>query len=50
MMQSANGLGLQAVTGIDYCQVTMKFPSDTIPKWVIFSFKCAMYVLILCLF
>ncbi|PON77201.1 Glycosyltransferase [Parasponia andersonii] len=30
---SANGLGLQTENGRDYCQVTMKFPSDTIPKW-----------------
>ncbi|GAV90165.1 Glyco_transf_29 domain-containing protein [Cephalotus follicularis] len=30
---SANGLGLQAVTGKDYCQVSMNFPSDTVPKW-----------------
>lgn len=30
---SANGLGLQAFSQGDYCQVTMKFPSDTIPKW-----------------
>ncbi|EXB54916.1 CMP-N-acetylneuraminate-beta-galactosamide-alpha-2, 3-sialyltransferase 2 [Morus notabilis] len=30
---SANGLGLQAFSSGDYCQVTMKFPSDTIPKW-----------------
>ena len=37
MMQSANGLGLQAFSKGDYCQVTMKFPSDTIPKWVSFS-------------
>lgn len=29
----ANGLGLEAVSGSDYCQVTIKFPSDTIPKW-----------------
>ncbi|XP_021908919.1 sialyltransferase-like protein 2 [Carica papaya] len=29
----ANGLGLQAVSGRDYCQVTIKFPSDTVPKW-----------------
>ena len=34
MMQSSNGLGLQAARGGDYCQVTLKFPSDTIPKWV----------------
>ncbi|KAM3704316.1 hypothetical protein ACJW31_04G167300 [Castanea mollissima] len=30
---SANGLGLQALSGEDYCKVTIKFPSDTIPKW-----------------
>ncbi|KAF3438517.1 hypothetical protein FNV43_RR21279 [Rhamnella rubrinervis] len=30
---SANGLGLQATSGSDYCKVTMRFPSDTIPKW-----------------
>ncbi|KAK6924615.1 Glycosyl transferase family 29 [Dillenia turbinata] len=30
---SANGLGFQAVAGKDYCQVTMQFPPDTIPKW-----------------
>lgn len=29
----ANGLGLQAIGGRDYCQVTIQFPSDTIPKW-----------------
>lgn len=36
MMQAANGLGLQASLGKDYCQVTMQFPADTIPKWVNF--------------
>ncbi|KAG5234316.1 hypothetical protein OIU76_000363 [Salix suchowensis] len=31
---SKNGLGLQAVTkGSDYCQVTLNFPADTVPKW-----------------
>ncbi|KAF8390723.1 hypothetical protein HHK36_025250 [Tetracentron sinense] len=30
---SANGLGLQAVSGRDYCQVTIQFPTNTIPKW-----------------
>lgn len=30
---SANGLGLKALTGKDYCQVTIEFPSDTVPKW-----------------
>ncbi|XP_040988247.1 sialyltransferase-like protein 2 [Juglans microcarpa x Juglans regia] len=29
----ANGLGLQAVSGKDYCQVSIYFPSDTVPKW-----------------
>ncbi|KAJ0751014.1 putative beta-galactoside alpha-2,3-sialyltransferase [Helianthus annuus] len=30
---AANGLGLQAIGGRDYCEVTLQFPSDTIPKW-----------------
>ncbi|GFP82426.1 cmp-n-acetylneuraminate-beta-galactosamide-alpha-2 3-sialyltransferase 2 [Phtheirospermum japonicum] len=30
---SANGLGLQAVLGKDNCEVSLKFPMDTIPKW-----------------
>ncbi|XP_074278386.1 sialyltransferase-like protein 2 [Silene latifolia] len=30
---SANGLGLQALFDKDYCQVTMKFPDETISKW-----------------
>ncbi|KAI3455111.1 hypothetical protein Pfo_011774 [Paulownia fortunei] len=30
---SANGLGLQAVSGRDNCEVSLKFPSDTVPKW-----------------
>lgn len=34
VLQSANGLGLQAVGGGDYCLVSMRFPQDTIPKWV----------------
>lgn len=29
----ANGLGLEASTGNDYCQVKMQFPHDTVPKW-----------------
>jgi len=33
-MQSTNGLGLKATRGTDYCQTTIHFPSDTIPKWV----------------
>lgn len=36
-MQTANGLGLQAIGGSDLCKVTMRFPSDTIPKWVRFQ-------------
>ncbi|KAK4488954.1 hypothetical protein RD792_004745 [Penstemon davidsonii] len=32
-MQNTNGLGLQAVAGRDICEVSLKFPSDTIPKW-----------------
>lgn len=34
LLQSANGLGLQAEGGEDYCLITMRFPQDTIPKWV----------------
>nr|XP_025689407.1 sialyltransferase-like protein 2 isoform X3 [Arachis hypogaea] len=30
---SANGLGLKAAKGSDYCQTTITFPRDTIPKW-----------------
>ncbi|XP_060670036.1 sialyltransferase-like protein 2 isoform X2 [Ziziphus jujuba] len=30
---NANGLGLQAISGDDYCKVTLRFPRDTIPKW-----------------
>ncbi|KAF5177457.1 Sialyltransferase-like protein, partial [Thalictrum thalictroides] len=30
---NANGLGLQALSGGDYCQIKIQFPSDTIPKW-----------------
>ncbi|KAL2935584.1 Sialyltransferase-like protein 2 [Bienertia sinuspersici] len=30
---SANGLGLRAVFEKDSCQVTMKFPDDTVSKW-----------------
>lgn len=30
---AANGLGLQAIGGSDYCQVTIRFPGDTVPKW-----------------
>lgn len=38
-LQSANGLGLRAVYGKDNCQVTMKFPDETVSKWVcLFSF------------
>ncbi|KAI4343564.1 hypothetical protein L6164_010898 [Bauhinia variegata] len=29
----ANGLGLKAVRGKDYCQSTINFPRDTIPEW-----------------
>ncbi|XP_061339054.1 sialyltransferase-like protein 2 isoform X2 [Gastrolobium bilobum] len=31
---SANGLGLKAARGGDYCETTIKFPIDTIPKWI----------------
>ncbi|KAE8720158.1 hypothetical protein F3Y22_tig00109908pilonHSYRG00019 [Hibiscus syriacus] len=30
---TANGLGLQAMSGTDYCQVTLTYPSDTDSKW-----------------
>lgn len=30
---SANGLGLESLSGKDYCEVTLRFPSDTVPKW-----------------
>lgn len=39
MVQSANGLGLEAVSGKDYCQVTINFPKDTVPKWVSLSLQ-----------
>lgn len=44
MMQRTNGLGLQAASGKDHCQVTMKFPSDTIPKWVISYIDLLYYI------
>ncbi|XP_073062762.1 sialyltransferase-like protein 2 isoform X1 [Primulina eburnea] len=30
---NANGLGLQALIRKDPCEISMKFPSDTTPKW-----------------
>ncbi|KAK8935404.1 hypothetical protein KSP39_PZI013213 [Platanthera zijinensis] len=30
---SANGLGLQAMSGTDHCQVSIKFPSNTTSEW-----------------
>ncbi|KAL1814555.1 hypothetical protein DCAR_0518713 [Daucus carota subsp. sativus] len=30
---ASNGLGLKAINGKDYCEVTIQFPADTIPKW-----------------
>ncbi|KAL6552079.1 Sialyltransferase-like protein 2 [Orobanche gracilis] len=33
LLISANGLGMHAVSGRDQCEVSLKFPSDTIPKW-----------------
>ncbi|KAL5998547.1 Sialyltransferase-like protein 2 [Asimina triloba] len=33
MIQRENGLGLEALSGSDYCQVSIRFPSDTVPKW-----------------
>jgi len=29
----ANGLGLQAIAGEDYCRVVIQYPSDTNSKW-----------------
>ncbi|CAA6663173.1 unnamed protein product [Spirodela intermedia] len=29
----ANGLGMEAVDGRDDCQITLKFPQDTVPMW-----------------
>ncbi|CAL9040439.1 unnamed protein product, partial [Musa banksii] len=29
----ANGFGLQALVSQDYCQVTIQYPRDTVPKW-----------------
>lgn len=29
----ANGLGLKAVRGEDYCRVVIRYPSDTVSKW-----------------
>lgn len=39
LVQSANGLGLEAVSGEDYCQVKINFPKDTVPKWVGVNFS-----------
>ncbi|KAL3512523.1 hypothetical protein ACH5RR_025240 [Cinchona calisaya] len=30
---AANGLGLEALGGKDYCDITLRFPRETIPKW-----------------
>ncbi|XP_052176100.1 sialyltransferase-like protein 4 isoform X2 [Diospyros lotus] len=30
---SSNGLGLQALSGRDFCEITLQFPSDTDSKW-----------------
>ncbi|KAK9748266.1 hypothetical protein RND81_02G046400 [Saponaria officinalis] len=30
---SANGLGLKAIFDKDYCQVTLRFPDETVSKW-----------------
>jgi hypothetical protein len=32
--QDANGLGLKAIPGEDYCRVVIQYPSDTDSKWV----------------
>jgi hypothetical protein len=31
--QDANGLGLKAIPGEDYCRVVIQYPSDTDSKW-----------------
>jgi hypothetical protein len=33
-MQDVNGLGLEAVRGENYCRVEIRYPSDTVSKWV----------------
>ncbi|GJM90028.1 hypothetical protein PR202_ga06267 [Eleusine coracana subsp. coracana] len=33
-MQDANGLGLEVVRGEDYCRVEIRYPSDTVSKWI----------------
>ncbi|KAI8019806.1 Sialyltransferase-like protein 2 [Camellia lanceoleosa] len=33
MCVSSNGLGIQAVSGTDFCEITLQFPSDTDSKW-----------------
>ncbi|KAK3151980.1 hypothetical protein QOZ80_2BG0152840 [Eleusine coracana subsp. coracana] len=30
----ANGLGLEVVRGEDYCRVEIRYPSDTVSKWI----------------
>lgn len=30
---SSNGLGLQAVSGTDFCEIVLQFPSNTDSKW-----------------
>ena len=33
-LQDANGLGLKALSGKDYCRVVIQYPSNTVSKWV----------------
>ncbi|KAE9453588.1 hypothetical protein C3L33_14489, partial [Rhododendron williamsianum] len=36
---SSNGLGLQAVSGTDFCEIVLQFPSNTDSKWVVQCLK-----------
>jgi hypothetical protein len=39
-LQDANGLGLKAVSGKDYCRVVIQYPSNTVSKWVSACLLC----------
>lgn len=49
MMQDSNGLGLKAASGKDYCEVTIQFPGDTVPKWVCSPQCSSTFLSFLCL-
>ncbi|XP_039784895.1 sialyltransferase-like protein 4 isoform X3 [Panicum virgatum] len=40
LFMDANGLGLKAVSGKDYCRVVIQYPSNTVSKWVSTCFLC----------